>query len=65
MAGPGAPGVAGLGRLGAARVSVGSRIAQAAHALVRWAARELLGQGTYTAPADGYEHGELNALLGR
>jgi 2-methylisocitrate lyase-like PEP mutase family enzyme len=65
MAGPGAPDVAELGRLGAARVSVGSQIAQAAHALVRSAARELLGQGTYGALAGGYEYGELNALLGR
>lgn len=63
MAGPGAPDLAGLGRLGAARV--GSQMAQAAHSLVRSAARELLGQGTYGALAGGYEYGELNALLGR
>ncbi|KOG29254.1 isocitrate lyase/PEP mutase family protein [Streptomyces resistomycificus] len=65
MAGPGAPPVADLAELGVARVSVGSGIAQAAHALVRRAARELLGAGTYDTLADGIEYGELNALLGR
>ncbi|MGV9451993.1 isocitrate lyase/PEP mutase family protein [Streptomyces sp. NPDC003635] len=64
MAGPGAPTVAELAALGVARVSVGSGIAQAAHALVRRAARELLGPGTYGTLADGVDYGELNALLG-
>ncbi|MFI9586281.1 isocitrate lyase/phosphoenolpyruvate mutase family protein [Streptomyces sp. NPDC052236] len=64
MAGPGAPDTAELARLGAARVSVGSQIAQAAHALVREAARELLTSGTYTALSGGYDYLELNALLG-
>lgn len=64
MAGPGAPTVAEPAALGVARVSVGSGIAQAAHALVRRAARELLGAGTYETPADGLDYGELNALLG-
>ncbi|MEU6141735.1 isocitrate lyase/phosphoenolpyruvate mutase family protein [Streptomyces sp. NPDC047081] len=65
MAHPGAPTVAELAALGVARVSVGSGIAQAAHALVRRAARELLGAGTYDTLADGLDYGELNALLGR
>ncbi|MEV4330905.1 isocitrate lyase/phosphoenolpyruvate mutase family protein [Streptomyces sp. NPDC049597] len=64
MAGPGAPDAAELGRLGAARVSVGSGIAQAAHAVVRRAAAELLETGTYTALADGEDYGRLNALMG-
>jgi len=64
MAGPGAPPVAELAALGVARVSVGSGIAQAAHALVRRAARELLEAGTYEALAGGLDYGELNALLG-
>jgi 2-methylisocitrate lyase-like PEP mutase family enzyme len=64
MAGPGAPDVAELARLGAARVSVGAGIAQAAHALVRDAARELLTAGTYTTLSGGCDYGELNALLG-
>ncbi|OKI00708.1 3-methyl-2-oxobutanoate hydroxymethyltransferase [Streptomyces sp. CB02923] len=65
MAGPGAPPVAELGALGAARVSVGAGIAQAAHALVRAAARELLATGTYDTLAGGLDYGELNTLLGR
>ncbi|MFF9133114.1 isocitrate lyase/phosphoenolpyruvate mutase family protein [Streptomyces sp. NPDC014806] len=64
MAGPGAPSVAELAALGVARVSIGSGIAQAAHAVVRRAARELLGEGTYGALAGGLDYGELNALLG-
>jgi 2-methylisocitrate lyase-like PEP mutase family enzyme len=65
MAGPGAPPVAELAALGVARVSVGSGIAQAAHAVVRRAAWELLGAGTYESLAGGLDHGELNALLRR
>ncbi|MGA4838564.1 isocitrate lyase/PEP mutase family protein [Streptomyces sp. G45] len=64
MAGPGAPPVAELAGLGVARISVGAGIAQAAHALVRRAARELLAEGTYGTLADGLDYGELNALLG-
>ncbi|MGR6974067.1 isocitrate lyase/PEP mutase family protein [Streptomyces cynarae] len=64
MAGPGAPAVPELAALGVARVSVGSGIAQAAHALVRRAARELLDAGTYDALAAGLDYGELNGLLG-
>ncbi|WP_030676461.1 isocitrate lyase/phosphoenolpyruvate mutase family protein [Streptomyces rimosus] len=65
MAGPGALSVAELGALGAARVSVGSGIAQAAHALVRRAAREILTAGTYETLAGGLDYGELNSLFGR
>ncbi|WP_037663907.1 isocitrate lyase/phosphoenolpyruvate mutase family protein, partial [Streptomyces aurantiacus] len=65
MVGPGAPPVAELAGLGVARVSVGSGIAQAAHALVRGAARELLAEGTYGTLAGGLDYGELNELLGR
>ncbi|GAA3847766.1 isocitrate lyase/phosphoenolpyruvate mutase family protein [Streptomyces coacervatus] len=64
MAGPGAPPVADLAALGVARVSIGSGIAQAAHALVHRAARELLEAGTYGALADGLDYGKLNTLLG-
>ncbi|MET8034367.1 isocitrate lyase/phosphoenolpyruvate mutase family protein [Streptomyces sp. NPDC005345] len=64
MVGPGAPTVAELAALGVARVSAGSGVAQAAHALVRRAARELLDTGTYGAMVDGYDYGELNSLLG-
>lgn len=63
MAGPGAPPVAELAGLGVARVSVGSGIAQAAHALVRRAARELLEAGTYGSLAGGLDYGALNTLF--
>ncbi|WP_030560767.1 isocitrate lyase/PEP mutase family protein [Streptomyces aureocirculatus] len=64
MAGPGAPTVAELAALGVARVSVGSGIAQAAHALVREAATELLTEGTYGTLAGGLDYAELNELFG-
>ncbi|MFE0516979.1 isocitrate lyase/phosphoenolpyruvate mutase family protein, partial [Streptomyces sp. NPDC058964] len=65
LVGPGAPSVGELAALGVARVSAGSSLAEAAHAVVRRAARELLDAGTYGAPADGLAYGELNALLAR
>ncbi|MEU5002370.1 isocitrate lyase/phosphoenolpyruvate mutase family protein [Streptomyces sp. NPDC021622] len=64
MAGPGAPSVAEFAGLGVARISVGAGIAQAAHAVVRRAARELLAEGTYESLAGGLDYGELNGLLG-
>ncbi|MEV3858231.1 isocitrate lyase/phosphoenolpyruvate mutase family protein [Streptomyces sp. NPDC050095] len=65
MAGPGAPSVADLGRAGAARVSLGSAVAQAAYAAARRAAEELLGSGTYEAVAGGIDFSDLNGLLHR
>jgi 2-methylisocitrate lyase-like PEP mutase family enzyme len=65
MAGPGAPPVAELAALGVARVSAGSAIAQAAHAVVRRAAREVLGAGTYESLVGGLDYGVLNSLLGQ
>ena len=47
MAGPNAPTISELGKLGVARVSVGPRIAEAALAATKAAALELLRQGTY------------------
>ncbi|MGW1212648.1 isocitrate lyase/PEP mutase family protein [Streptomyces sp. NPDC002499] len=64
MVHPGAAPVAELAALGVARVSAGSGLAQAAHALVRRAARELLDTGTYETLTDGLDYGELNRLLG-
>ncbi|PWI14107.1 3-methyl-2-oxobutanoate hydroxymethyltransferase [Streptomyces sp. Act143] len=64
MVGPGAPPVAELAALGVARLSAGASIPMAVHALVRRATRELLGAGTYESLADGFDYGELNALLG-
>ncbi|MGQ4385824.1 isocitrate lyase/PEP mutase family protein [Streptomyces sp. SAS_270] len=64
MVGPGAPSVAELAALGVARISAGAGLAQAAHAVVRRAARELLGEGTYGPLAGGLDYAELNGLLG-
>ncbi|WP_217571963.1 isocitrate lyase/phosphoenolpyruvate mutase family protein [Streptomyces sp. GbtcB7] len=64
LVGPGAPSVAELAALGVARISTGSSIAQAAHAVVRRAARELLSAGTYDSLTGGLDYAELNILLG-
>ncbi|MGP3968909.1 isocitrate lyase/PEP mutase family protein [Streptomyces sp. 6N223] len=63
LAGPGAPPVAELAAAGAARISVGSALADAAYALADRAARELLGKGTYEALADGVGFQRLNSLM--
>lgn len=63
LAGPGAPTVEELARLGVARVSVGPAIAGAAMARIRDAARELLTAGTYSALANGVPFAEANALF--
>ncbi|RSS50676.1 isocitrate lyase/phosphoenolpyruvate mutase family protein [Streptomyces sp. WAC06614] len=63
LVGPGAPGVAELGALGVARVSLGSWVAEAAYAVVRRATEELLTKGTYDAVADSLAYGEINALF--
>jgi 2-methylisocitrate lyase-like PEP mutase family enzyme len=65
MAGPGAPPAAELAAAGAARISLGTAIAQAAYAVAARAATELLTAGTYTATAGGIDYGELNAALSR
>lgn len=62
MAGSGALTVEELAALGVARVSLGSAMAQAAYGVVRAAAEELLGSGTYAGLAAGIDYGELNAL---
>ena len=63
MAGPGAPSVSKLAATGAARVSVGSAIAQAAYQLAWQAARELLGKGSYQTLTDNLDYDYLNGLL--
>ncbi|MEU4170105.1 isocitrate lyase/phosphoenolpyruvate mutase family protein [Streptomyces sp. NPDC026665] len=65
LVGPGAPSVGELAGLGVARISAGSSIAAAAHALVRRAARELLGTGTCESLTGGFDYAGLNALMGR
>ncbi|MDY0828757.1 isocitrate lyase/phosphoenolpyruvate mutase family protein [Microbacterium sp. BG28] len=63
MGGPGSSTTATLGRLGAARVSVGSSVAQAAYALARRAAAAALTAGSFDVLADGMDYGRLNALM--
>ncbi len=63
MAHPGSPTLAELGRLGVARVSLGSGVAQAAYALVRRAATEFLTAGTYDSLGEAVAYAELNELL--
>ncbi len=63
LAGPGAPTVPELARLGVARVSLGSSVAEAAYTVARRAADEALGAGTYGALADALDYGTLNALM--
>jgi 2-methylisocitrate lyase-like PEP mutase family enzyme len=63
LVGPGSPSVAELGKLGVARVSLGSAVAEAAYAVVARAARELLESGTYDSVREALEFGELNSLM--
>ncbi|MEJ8283902.1 isocitrate lyase/phosphoenolpyruvate mutase family protein [Curtobacterium citreum] len=63
MAGPGSPIVSELAALGVARVSLGSGVAQAAYAVARQAATELLTAGTYDSTAQAVGYGEVNALF--
>lgn len=63
MAGPGAPSIPDLGKLGVARVSLGPAVALAALAATQRAARELLEQGTYRALEQSLPFGEVNGLF--
>ncbi|QLQ40360.1 isocitrate lyase/PEP mutase family protein [Micromonospora robiginosa] len=63
LAGPGAPPIAELARLGVARVSLGSAVAEAAYAVARRAAAEAFGAGTYDALTDALDYGTINALM--
>jgi 2-methylisocitrate lyase-like PEP mutase family enzyme len=65
LAKPGAPSAGELYELGVARVSAGSGITSAAMALIRRAAAELLGPGTYETLRGGVSHAEANALVSR
>lgn len=62
---PSTPDVARLGRLGVARVSLGSAVAEAAYGLVRRAARELASSGTYASVREAMDYGEINGLMAR
>jgi 2-methylisocitrate lyase-like PEP mutase family enzyme len=63
MAGPGAPSVAELGKLGVRRISVGPAITVAAYEATARAAAELLAHGTYDLTAVELTHGDLNAAF--
>lgn len=63
LAGPGAPPIGELARLGVARVSLGSGVAEAAYTVMRRAVREALTSGTYETLAEAIGYGELNGLM--
>jgi 2-methylisocitrate lyase-like PEP mutase family enzyme len=63
MVWPGALPVADLAKLGVARISLGSAVAQAAYAVVRRAAAEAATAGTYETLAGAVDYAELNALM--
>lgn len=64
LAGPGCPDIAGMTRLGVARVSVGSGPARAIMALTRRIGSDLLEQGRFDAMlADTIPYAEVNALF--
>ncbi|MFJ8577809.1 isocitrate lyase/phosphoenolpyruvate mutase family protein [Micromonospora sp. NPDC093277] len=63
LAGPGAPAVAELAKIGVARVSLGSSVAEAAYAVAHRAAVEAFATGTYDALADALDYGTLNELM--
>ena len=60
---PQMPSVPELGRLGVARVSLGSAVAEAAYGVVRRAALELAESGTYASVRESMAYGEINALM--
>jgi 2-methylisocitrate lyase-like PEP mutase family enzyme len=63
LAGPGAPTVPELEKLGVARVSLGSAPMRATLGLVRRMAAELKTTGTYTMLEGGIPHTEVNGML--
>lgn len=65
MAGPGAPSVEAFAAMGVARVSTGSAVAQAAYAVAREAAEELLRTGSSECLEGGLEFAETNGSFTR
>ncbi len=63
LAGPAGPSVPELKVLGVARVSIGGSLARAALAVVRGAAEEMRGPGTFGFAAAALPHAELQKLL--
>jgi 2-methylisocitrate lyase-like PEP mutase family enzyme len=64
LARPGSPSLAELKALGVARVSIGGVLATSAYAVIRRAAAELKGAGTYGFAEGAIPHPEMNKLLG-
>jgi 2-methylisocitrate lyase-like PEP mutase family enzyme len=64
LARPGTPALGELKALGVARVSVGGVLATSAYAVVRRAAAELKGPGTYRFAEGAIAHPEMNKLFG-
>ncbi|MEU5873455.1 isocitrate lyase/phosphoenolpyruvate mutase family protein [Glycomyces sp. NPDC047369] len=65
MAGPGAPAPSALAALGAARISLGPRLASAAYAAARRATIALLEADSYEPLDDGVDFGTMQTLLDR
>ncbi len=63
LAGPGTPPVAELGKMGVRRVTVGGNIAKASLSLVRRAADELSGPGTYGFAEGVYSQPEIHRIM--
>jgi len=63
LAGPGVPSVAELGKLGVARISLGSGPMRAGLGALRRIADELKFAGTFSALEDAPSHAELNDLM--
>ena len=63
LAGPGTPPVPELARMGVKRVTVGANIAKAALTLVRRAAEELSGPGTYSFSEGTFTQPEIHRIL--
>lgn len=63
LAGPGAPTVAELAEAGAARISLGAAVAQAAYAVARRGIREALERGSYDSIGDAVDFSNFNALF--
>jgi 2-methylisocitrate lyase-like PEP mutase family enzyme len=65
MAGPGAPSIADLERVGVRRVSLGTAVAQAAYGITRRVAAEALEKGTFEALDGAPGYGEVNSSFPR
>jgi 2-methylisocitrate lyase-like PEP mutase family enzyme len=64
LVGPGSPTVPELGKLGVARVSIGSAAMRATLGLVKRIAEELKSSGTYSTLEGGIAYADVNKMLG-